>query len=541
MPKDTRKRERSDDDREQDANKSKQAKISDAGNESDEGRSSSQSSTGSSLSSSMELSEPAPRDDGASTSSYSNLPANLLEGNVEASRGGSADRAEHSSPSSQTLSGTSSDEELGDRNASDPPIEAYFSLDHNQFQLKIVQSSRPKTNLTSKEGQGDHVTAYITFLEIIYAAIEHEAIKDVPDILCRSAEAFLPTEEHAELAKIIEARVAAIQDSTIPRERRKGITASFRSLNQFNQAIEDSDIKREFFQFLYDKLDKKVVDRFSQALKALDFEEEELEKTKHALKRDYTMKMTSLIIELGKFVIQKINQSSDISFPKSRAKLPLATQNSNLSAGPNEKTSVEALRAFNKLVEILCEGDSHHQDLLIEQFKDNKKLMNGLKTTAGVKRFALDIAKMSNGEIKAIDLNGLTKQAGIFMQGLFDYKVDREMKIDEQIETLFRVSARHIVFIFSAFKHLKKMDVSHKERIVDSYLESVLIYQGWKKVEFFEKSTGKVEQLGLSTFKEKLKRYAVLDFENNKIHVQLRDTEFSIIGAGLDQKLNPSL
>ncbi|MCD6045494.1 MAG: hypothetical protein K0R48_657 [Gammaproteobacteria bacterium] len=381
---------------------------------------------------------------------------------VEANTLSIAGSSEHAAiaPSSSDLKSSFSSEyspyspesSIGRGEMSKPVFEFRFDMNKKEFQL-IISTDRPKTAIPSS--QGDHITAYAVFLEIIYAAVQDEPISSVVNILNRIARIFLYEDASsiAELETKINKSSDFIQENTVDNDKRKEITKKLRESG---------------------------------------FPEEDVKKIKSSLKNDYYLHLISLICDAGRFFIQRTNIMPDIARIRTEEIVKLKGQiksdkEKSVEGKSTEKESLRALKAYNELIRIIREKDDEKKKSLFEDFQSDDDLCSGLRDTEAVTRFHIDINKEINIEaLEKIELFAPIhiRRIGYFIEGLFDYiKLDSEETL-EQVEILYSLAARHIAFIFTAFKYLCEMKNEQKIQVIEHYLNYVMKHQGWSDIEY---------------------------------------------------------
>jgi hypothetical protein len=171
-----------------------------------------------------------------------------------------------------------------------------------------IASNREETSVKNDRGktvQGDHVTAYVAFLEFLFNATNDKAIKDIPDQLIKTMQAILPDAKYQDQTNEIREKFEEERANYPTRERRKAITSGLRSL--------DSPYAEE---------------------------------TKNSLKLAENTLIGQLIVEIGQIFLAEINQAKNIAFAKQ----------SGATADPAEgnrvKQATYTLRLINELKRI---------------------------------------------------------------------------------------------------------------------------------------------------------------------------------------------
>jgi hypothetical protein len=173
---------------------------------------------------------------------------------------------------SETNSGGSSDILVATASNQDLIVsvqEAITTSSGKKVALLSISNNRPDTNLG--KAQGDHVTAYRSFLEMLMAATEGSSLRKTADIIAKTAKSLIPdkAEKFDEILKTLEEeigkKVSTKTRHKILRDLKDKARYSDSQLESIREDLKYS--KRAFFM--------KVVERIGQEfIKQINLDEE---------------------------------------------------------------------------------------------------------------------------------------------------------------------------------------------------------------------------------------------------------------------------
>lgn len=354
--------------------------------------------------------------------------------------------------------------------------------------------SNIRTDTEEGKKQGDHVTAYRTFLELISAGIEHQEPADAIDSLIKMANCFLPQDNVESLQKIKEDYLTEFNEKGMSREDRKKLTAGLR-------------ISR--------------------------IDEEKIQKIKNSLKMTNNVILGKYIAQISIQILSDTNQMENMTFSKSR-KDKKGDEDTKIGM------AIKALKSLDRLIFISNEKDEELRKEMLDEFvsKTGKEyyFLNGLnyffKNSDSLieeifeKDFAEELKKISQ-EIKEAEKNlqenkdinkknelkdklksvnekfrkkvveelkgdfsqyhehyvtqilqdiNFSKTMGLLLENLYDYRFVKDG--DNKFSILCSTSARHVAIVFQAFKNLREYG-KDKKSIIEEFLKNLLGKQGW--------------------------------------------------------------
>jgi len=312
-----------------------------------------------------------------------------------------------------------------------------------------ISNSRPDTALGAT--QGDHVTAYKSFLEMLITVSEGQSIKKLPYLIADVAKALLPdkAEKFEELLHKLDEEVGKV----VPRNKRHEIIYQLRATAQ---------------------QDNNTLSQIRKALKDS--------------RRAVFMKAGEQMA--GEF-IKQINLDEEIAFKKEGP--------TDRTEGSRVKKAIHALKAINDLKSIYDDIKSNEitgaqiNEVKLEHFykkytKTGALYKDGANAIFGTDKIVALNIKLESALDKKSFLDRLytdtdKTQIGGFFGDLFDFKHSvhgGKAKVDE---TLYKVTAKHLVVMFRAFDKFQTLDQTTKDSIIDKFLtRKVLQDQEWNRL-----------------------------------------------------------
>ncbi len=304
----------------------------------------------------------------------------------------------------------------------------------------FVSNSRPDTHLGSK--QGDHVSAFISFIQMLATVVEDENIKKVSHYLADVAKAVIP--DKADIFDEIMKNFYQKAETMYSRVERKRLIAESRERG------EDPD---------------------------------KIERLKNSLKFSERAMFRDVIQEMGEGLLKQMNLEEDMAFSK--------VGESDRAEGARVKKAVHALKTINTINKLLSKDLISPNEL---EFFYHDYLKTGAKCKDGLN------AVLQNGEngytsskairdwtqteadkreiLEKINENSTPEKIAGFIGDLFDFQYEKHRS--DNIRSLHKATARHLVIMFHAFDQLQSMSPEDKRAIVQSFLQSeVLEKSGW--------------------------------------------------------------
>jgi hypothetical protein len=335
-----------------------------------------------------------------------------------------------------------------------------------QFVISI-SNSRPDTCLGKK--QGDHVSAFTSFIEMLCAASFDQSSKKVAKYFADIGKAIIP--DKSENFDQILSQFQTRSDSLYSRKERKRLTRMLRE----------------------DELD----------------DQEKIKKLKSSLKYAEGAMNKEIIEQMAEEFLRQINLEKISAFKKSGSSDP--------SEGARVKKAIHALKMINELDRI-CDVSFNHDSSLEFFYHDYLKI--GSKYKDGANAAAGDSVKVTKilrqwdntvADRKELlrDFRKLISPEKIagFFGDLFDFEYSKHKEV--RLNSLCEIIARHLVIMFHAFHELQKYDEIPKNKIIDSFLqEEILGKQGWSRTQ---------ETLDINILKQEISKYCVLEKDNYKM------------------------
>lgn len=331
----------------------------------------------------------------------------------------------------------------------------------------ILSTDRLKTSLKTKGGkskkdgkkssggsQGDHVTAYRTFFQLVAAGIANQEPEEGIQSLCNIAYSYLLVKKNGkdETLEFLQKQCKQKLEKTMPRETRKKMT---------------SKMRKSPSPFSFD-------------------EKMEIEPAKFSLKYTRTSILAKYMSKIATYIVQKTNEQKDMTFPKER------TADVKVVSTPRDiKIAIKALASMERLLYI---ATLPTEDRLEELEEFNKMHGSEHYYVKGKEHFfkeydaIVELTSYANEDAVKIlkKIDQLSKKViaqivAFFMEVLYDYRrTSNTGQYKNDVNVLYRSSARHIVILFRSFKNIVNFVGKHKEYMCRYFLHSVFKRQGWK-------------------------------------------------------------
>lgn len=316
--------------------------------------------------------------------------------------------------------------------------------------LSVDVTHRPDTTLKGGE-QGDHTTAYILIMEMLFAAVRGENIKDVPDILRNLAKCFLEKEHYQELDTFVDSFTASATAHVMTRVDRKQLTKEMRNSSS------------EFLKAHY-------------------------EKTKSIIKEHEQLLLSAAVCQIGEMIISKHQQSPLAAMPKIRVE---NTEERPGHESTRVKKSMLHLKLLNHLIAFKQSSQPEALEDCQEIFDDiirssNASIQREDKVTEIFNEFLTNTGLPILGRKKtlksldakwldSIDLNNINLSAiAELFNGLFDFRYVATGDNNESYDELLKIAPKHIDCILTAFKQLHALAEDSKNKMVLGFAGALL-------------------------------------------------------------------
>jgi hypothetical protein len=357
--------------------------------------------------------------------------------------------------------------------------ETTTSSSSKKVALLSISNSRPDTTLGKV--QGDHVTAYKSFLEMLIAATEGSSLKKAAHIIAKTAKSLIPNkaEKFEKILKNFQDELKKITS----RKLRHRVLKSLQDINGYSDA-------------------------------ELDIIKEDLKSRKRAV-------YIKTIEQIGQEFIKQINLDEETAFKKEGP--------SDTREGARVKKAIHALKAINDLKSIYQEQDSDIRETRMDRFyskyievgapyKDGANAIFGESRVRELSRkwsYILDKKAFLNKLYADTNKEIIGKMIGNFFGDLFDFKYSIHGSKMQSSELLYKVVAKHIVTMFRAFDELQSFDDAVKEKIIEEFLQQeILKEQEWDQLDI-PRTAKKIVNLDLKSLQEGVNKY--LNFAEYRI------------------------
>lgn len=306
----------------------------------------------------------------------------------------------------------------------------------------FVSNSRPDTHLGSK--QGDHVSAFVSFLQMLATVVEDENIKKVSHYLADVAKAVIPDK-------------ADIFDEI---------------MNNFYQKAET----------MYSRVERK---RLIAESRERGESPDKIERLKNSLKFSERAMFRDVIQEMGEGLLKQMNLEEDMAFKK--------VGESDRTEGARVKKAIHGLKTIHTINKLLSkehissnELEFFYHDYLKTgaKFKDGLNAVladgeNGYTSNRAIRDWTQTVTSKRN-ILEGIRENVTPGKIAGFFGDLFDFQYQKHKSDDARV--LHKVAARHLVIMFKAFDGLQSMGMEDKKSIIDNFLQSeILENSGWNR------------------------------------------------------------
>lgn len=332
--------------------------------------------------------------------------------------------------------------------------------------LISISDNRPPTALGNT--QGDHVTAYKSFLEMLASAMQGRNIKNIPKYLNSLAVSILPDKKDKfnVMLKILNEKVSKV------------VTKS-----QQDEAI--------------------------RALKAKKIDPNTIENTRALYKSARIDIYKDVVRLMGQVFLQEVNLDEATAFKKEGQ--------SDKTEGARVKKAIHALKAVDDLLSI-DDADNKQLNYFYENYiktgapyKDGANAIFGEKAVKILdKSWSKLGSKDKRNKIKGLYNDNVVDKIADFFGDLFDFQYQKHKDRLDVPTLLYEVTAKRIIIMFHAFEKLQNIDNNAKDKIIDKFLkDKVLENQGWRQ--FKIKQGKKKTELTLDILKLRLNNYANLE------------------------------
>jgi hypothetical protein len=394
--------------------------------------------------------------------------------------------------------------------------------------------------------QGEHSLAHIIFVELAYSALKGNKVR--LDAASKIIENFKPLA----LSKATEGalysslkRVNKIMEE-LPQEDRKAeqqnIVESLKVINELHEnreniveavkAIADGEKSQKLLS---------VMDRLERCKPV------NVRKIVQHIKDGYRARLAPVLEDVANELISGANKMAHTSFPSEGLKKPIKNKKGGEAHAKNylAKTSEFLLNINQKRQSVfdMKSNKENRRELASEIKSQEEEIINeasNLGFTSDVVDNFLDKKRETKTVIEssrefysrvATEMNNLFFYPKVAKENLIDLQSAEDsamweaikskkgytkdaMPRNNDLETLFHVTARSIVALMTCFEGLETLDT---QRLVRGFLNQVLSKQGWG-------SAIEGEALKLKDFEKGISRYANFDYENGKFSMISQDS-----------------
>lgn len=353
--------------------------------------------------------------------------------------------------------------------------ESLTSASNKKVALLSISNQRPDTALGKT--QGDHVTAYRSFIEMLVTAVEGVPLRKAAVIISNTFKALLPegSNRFDEILKNMAPQIARIPSSN---ERKEII-----------QALRDTG-----------NYDKNFLSNHNEIMKSY--------------KRSVLM---SIVRETGQEFIKQINLNDETAFRKEGQ--------TDKTEGPRVKKAIHGLKAVNDLKAVFDESDPLVKETRMDRFykkyiETSAPYKDGANAIFGEKTIKLLNKKWDSSIYNnVVFFNNLYRnlnkdKVSELFGDLFDFKYETHGKKAKSEELLYKVTAKHIVTMFRAFDDLQSFDNETKQQIINRFIQKEILQdQGWSN--HIKRDGTKRVPMNFETLKEGVGKH--LNLEENRM------------------------
>ena len=380
-------------------------------------------------------------------------------------------------------------------------------------ELGAFLGDRPRARIGP---QGEHVSAYVLYEEMIYSVLDGGNVRDAGKRLLNAFRS-LPLDDKA--LESLDRKISEFKDvidKSIPREERKAITRTLRGVN----FIADPEVMQELNLMRQESLVNKnlkegLLQKLDQGLGRISVTDD-YTKVKNDIRIANRAKLSKLVGETMDICLSGANKMIFASFPNEGC-----PKNPNTNHEKSSKNILKAVSDFIRTIEVtraMEDKDSQDfKDTILQLQKKPKEFYDkmGVNKDEIPDLVANGPQSLSRGAIKNI-----SDQVGKLFWHPY---IEKPLSVDDEewkriqnpleagkkpkynkgtesrnnnYDTLFQVAARHLVIVFNCFDGLINLDVEQKEILEATFLGSIIESQGWKKsgLKLYELKDGVREQ-----------------------------------------------
>jgi hypothetical protein len=368
----------------------------------------------------------------------------------------------------------------------------------------------PDRGRTMLGPQGEHVSAYTLYEELVFSIIENTNTKHAIDELS-SGLACLPLNEKAkkELEAIYEGVGEQIKEN-ISREKRRKITGTLTACHRLTNDAEMID--RFCDSVSTNEENKKDAKNVKQNLKEIQAhrldDASDITKVRDAIRDANRLNLSTLVQKTVNVFLAGANKMDYVSFPEEGAE-----PNPNTGQEKVTKNSLRLLSDFlHSLYDVLDKDPQTEETEFIgivkaygaklkDYFGIEIDLSSGLKIVTNQKLTQEEkFQQLTDCFINVIVENRIAAK----ISALFWYpKLENQLNStsntwkdiverkrynkgtqprNNDLTILYHVTARHIVLIFNCFNALQMFNSDRKEKIIDTFLVNVIKDQHWEQM-----------------------------------------------------------
>ncbi len=307
------------------------------------------------------------------------------------------------------------------------PITISSEANAEGIYFTITTNGRFKTNLGGKH-QGDHVTAYATFIELIYNATHERSLDEIIDLMQKLIDAVIRDEDKTAFEES-QKKFSTDSKGIISRDERKIMTARLRkdvaSPEQITKLKNSCKLAENALvgQFIASTATTFIAKL--NGLEGMAYEaDEELDKEEKARKRG----AQGSVIKKAIYCISLINLVQKMKVDDPEEVLELIDDFEKKSSTSKQGLK-EIIKFFNQKGDEAKEDETKLTDSKIKEIKEELKSPKSL---------------IENN-------NKVAELVGKKVADLFDFRYER----GRQMDTLFKHMARHLAIVFNTFEGLQ--------------------------------------------------------------------------------------
>lgn len=389
----------------------------------------------------------------------------------------------------------------------------------------------PDRGRTAMGPQGEHASAYVLFEELAYSSCFDETPDNALSNLIDNFSCLRLSQDEMDSLTQIAAQIYEMDTTCLVRGKRKNVTKTLRGADYL------LPIKDEILKILEEsgKANKELIEQARKGFERISLiGPEDRSKVKESILEFNRFKFSSLVSKLINECVFKANKIRNVSFPKEGG---FNDEDKEAEVEKNrEKTAKNALKTLSTLIRELDQiKELSEQEK--SDFIDDVDLLKKISVW-GIGQEELGGLVFLNEKIEdVLRKKGTLEKISEYINHLFFYpSIDDDKLIpcetpaeiaaweitrqerrynkgtqprNNELDILYKLTTRHIVLIFNAFKGLSQgLDPETQEKIVKDFVNKLIEKQKWKK-----------SGMDLNKFFNNLEQYAVLDYESANFYM----------------------